>query len=430
MAIAKTAVSADDFCDFLKSQVYQLFLCLRERTYPMLLSIALIFLCGMLLSSVFQKLRLPGLLGMLLCGILIGPHVLNLLAPQLLAISADLRKLALIIILSRAGLALQLSDLKRVGRPAVLLCFLPACLEILGVMLLAPRLLGVSLVDAALIGAVLAAVSPAIVVPKMLRLMEDGYGVQKGIPQMILASGSVDNAFVLVVFSAFIGLAQGSALTPISLLRIPVSIVLGLLVGALTGAGFAWFFRTFHLRDSAKVLLILSISCLLVVLENAISAYVPFSSVLAILCIGVMLLRRHRVVAQRLSVKFNKLWVAAEVVLFVLVGATVDLSSTAVLGPAAILLILGALLFRMAGVFCCVPRTPLSRRERLFCAIAYLPKATVQAVTGSIPLALGLPCGQLVLTVAVLSVLLAAPIGALGIERSYSKLLHRSTPTV
>ncbi len=393
----------------------------------MLLSIALIFLCGMLLSFVFRKLQLPGLLGMILCGILLGPYALNLLSPQILDISADLRKLALIIILTRAGLALNLKDLKKVGRPAILMCFIPATFELVGVMLLAPRLLGVSLLDAAVIGTVLAAVSPAVVVPKMLHLMEHGYGTQKGIPQMIMAAGSVDDVYVIVLFTAFSGLAQGGSVSPMALIQVPISIALGLLVGIVVGVALTWFFRAFHMRDSVKVLLMLSISCLLVVLENTISGYVPFSSMLAIMCVGVVLFKRRVLVAKRLSVKFNKLWVAAEVLLFVLVGATVDLNYAVSAGIAAVLLIFGALLFRMCGVFVCMYRTPLLLRERVFCMIAYLPKATVQAAIGSIPLTMGLACGQLVLTVAVLAILLSAPLGAFGIDHTYRKLLSKTT---
>ncbi len=394
----------------------------------MLLSIALIFLCGMLLSFVFRKLQLPGLLGMIFCGILLGPYALNLLAPQILDISADLRKLALIIILTRAGLALNLKDLKKVGRPAILMCFIPATFELAGVLLLAPKLLGISLLDAAVIGTVLAAVSPAVVVPKMLHLMEHGYGTEKSIPQMIMAAGSVDDVYVIVLFTACAGLAQGGSVSPIALAQVPISIVLGLLIGVVVGMALTWFFRAFHMRDSVKVLLMLSISCLLVVLENTISGVVPFSSMLAIMCVGVVLLKRRALVAKRLSVKFNKLWVAAEVLLFVLVGATVDLKYAVSAGIGAVLLIFGALLFRMCGVFVCMWKTPLLLRERLFCMIAYLPKATVQAAIGGIPLSMGLACGQLVLTVAVLSILLSAPLGAFGIDHTYRKLLQKAPP--
>lgn len=393
----------------------------------MLFSLALVFLCGMFFSHILQKIGLPGLLGMLITGILLGPYALKQLSPELLSISADLRKLALIIILTRAGLALNIDDLKKAGRPAVLMCFLPACFEILGVVLLAPKLLHVSVLDAAIMGSVLAAVSPAVVVPKMLKLIETGYGTQQSIPQMIMAAGSVDDVFVIVMFTAFTGLAQGETLSWSSFLQIPVSILLGAIFGVLFGLLLAQYFRKFHMRDSVKVLLIISISCLLVTLENALQGHIPFSSLLAVMCMAIGLQQKRFVVAQRLSSKFSKLWVAAEVLLFVLVGATVDIQYAISAGFAAIILVLGALIFRMIGVLCCVTGTSLRKKERLFCMIAYLPKATVQAAIGSLPLSLGLPCGEIVLTVAVLSILLSAPIGAFSIDHTYRKLLRKSS---
>lgn len=388
----------------------------------MLTSLALIFLTGMVLGRLAQGLRLPALLGMLIAGILLGPCVLDLLDPSVLNISADLRQLALIIILTRAGLNLDLRDLKQVGRPAVLMCFVPACLEIGGMVLIAPRLLGVSLLDAAIMGAVTAAVSPAVIVPKMLRLMEEGYGQEHSIPQMILAGASVDDVFVIVIFTSLTGLAQGGSLSPAAVLQIPAAIVTGVLAGLGAGTAFAAFFRRFHLRDSAKVVVLLSISFLLVALESAVKGRVPFSGLLAVMACG-MAARRRPDMARRLAAKYAKLWVAAEVLLFVLVGAAVDVGYAAAAGPAAIAVILGALLFRMAGVFLCLLGTPLSRRERLFCMIAYTPKATVQAAIGSIPLSLGLPCGQMVLTVAVLAILITAPLGAFGVDMTYRRLL-------
>lgn len=388
----------------------------------MLTSLALIFLTGMILGRLAQGLRLPALLGMLIAGILLGPCVLDLLAPSVLNISADLRQLALIIILTRAGLNLDLRDLKRVGRPAVLMCFVPACLEIGGMVLIAPRLLGVSLLDAAIMGAVTAAVSPAVIVPKMLRLMEEGYGQEHSIPQMILAGASVDDVFVIVIFTSLTGLAQGGSLSPAAVLQIPVAIVTGVLAGLGAGTAFAAFFRRFHLRDSAKVVILLSVSFLLVALESTLKGRFPFSGLLAVMACG-MAARRRPDMARRLAAKYAKLWVAAEVLLFVLVGAAVDVGYAAAAGPAAIAVILGALLFRMAGVFLCMLGTPLSRRERLFCMIAYTPKATVQAAIGSIPLSLGLPCGQMVLTVAVLAILITAPLGAFGVDMTYRRLL-------
>ena len=392
----------------------------------MLTSLALIFLVGMSLGWIVTRLRLSSLLGMLLTGILLGPYVLDLLDPSILGISADLRQLALIIILTRAGLSLNLEDLKKVGRPAVLLCFVPACFEIVGMVILAPRLLGISLLDAAIMGAVVAAVSPAVIVPKMLRLMEMGFGTRRSIPQMILAGASVDDVFVIVMFTAFTGLAQGGTFSPATFVQIPVSIVTGIAVGLAVGVAFGAVYRRIHVRDSVKVVVLLSLSFLFVALENAVKGIVPFSGLLAVMSCGIAINRRRPELAARLSGKYNRLWVAAEVLLFVLVGATVDIGYAAAAGAAAVLVVLGALVFRMAGVFVCLLRTPLSAKERLFCMIAYTPKATVQAAIGSVPLSMGLGCGQIVLTVAVLAILITAPLGAFSIDLTYRRLLGQA----
>ena len=389
----------------------------------MLLSLAVIFLCGMGMGAVFRRLNLPQLLGMLLTGILLGPYALNLLDGSILSISADLRQIALIIILTRAGLNLDVEDLKKVGRAAVLMCFVPASFEILGMLALAPRILGISLLDAAIMGTVVAAVSPAVIVPKMLKLMEERYGTGESIPQLIMAGASVDDVFVIVLFTSFTGLAQGGTASALDLLRIPTSIVLGLAAGALCGLLLALAFRRIHMRDSAKVIIILSISFLLVTLEHSLSGALGFSGLLAVMGMGIALQRRRGEVAARLSAKYSKLWVAAELLLFVLVGATVDVGYALASGASAVLLIFGVLVFRMAGVFLCLLGTSLDRRERLFCMIAYMPKATVQAAIGAIPLSMGLACGQIVLTVAVLSILITAPLGSFLIERTYKKLL-------
>ena len=389
----------------------------------MLTSLALIFLVGMSLGWLVTRLRLPSLLGMLLTGILLGPYVLNLLDDSILGISADLRQLALIIILTRAGLSLNIEDLKKVGRPAVLLCFVPACFEMVGMIVLAPRLLGLSVLDAAILGAVIAAVSPAVIVPKMLRLMELGYGARNSIPQMLLAGASVDDVFVIVMFTAFTGLAQGGTVSPTTFVQIPVSIVTGIAVGLAAGIAFGAVYRRIHVRDSVKVVVLLSLSFLFVALENAVKGIVPFSGLLAVMSCGIAINRRRPELASRLSGKYNRLWVAAEVLLFVLVGATVDISYAAAAGAAAVLVVLGALVFRMVGVFVCVLGTKLSRKERLFCMLAYTPKATVQAAIGSVPLSLGLGCGQIVLTVAVVAILLTAPLGAFAIDLTYRRLL-------
>lgn len=392
----------------------------------MLTSLALIFLVGMGFGWLVTRLRLPSLLGMLLTGILLGPYVLNLLDESILGISADLRQLALIIILTRAGLSLNIDDLKKVGRPAVLLCFVPACFEMAGMVVLAPRLLGLSVLDAAILGAVIAAVSPAVIVPKMLRLMELGYGTKHSIPQMILAGASVDDVFVIVMFTAFTGLAQGGTVSPATFVQIPVSIVTGVAFGLLAGVAFGAVYRRIHVRDSVKVVVLLSLSFLFVALENAVKGIVPFSGLLAVMSCGIAVNRRRPELAARLSGKYNRLWVAAEVLLFVLVGATVDIGYAAAAGVAAVLVVLGALVFRMVGVFVCVAGTKLTRKERLFCMLAYTPKATVQAAIGSVPLSMGLGCGQIVLTVAVVAILLTAPLGAFSIDLTYRRLLGTS----
>ncbi|AXU74351.1 TPA: cation:proton antiporter [Clostridioides difficile] len=389
----------------------------------MLTSLALIFLLGMASGGIFKKIKLPSLLGMLLTGIILGPYVLNLIDNSILDISSDLRKIALIIILTRAGLSLDINDLKKVGRPAVLMCFIPATFEIIGMIVLAPKLLGVSILEAAVMGAVVGAVSPAIIVPKMLKLMEEGYGTEKSIPQMLLAGTSIDDIFVIVMFTVFTGLAQGNSISAISFLQIPVSIILGVIAGAVIGLCLAVFFKKVHMRDSAKGVLLLSISFLMISLETALEGIVPFSGLLAVMSIGIFLQIKYRVVARRLSIKYSKLWVGAEILLFVLVGATVDISYAFKAGIGAIILIFGVLLFRMVGVFFCLIKTNLTIKERLFCMIGYIPKATVQAAIGGVPLAMGMVSGQLILTLAVLAILITAPLGAFGIDVTYKKLL-------
>ena len=395
----------------------------------MLLSISLILIVGMSMGWICQKCKLPSLLGMLATGVILGPYVLNLLDSSILGISSELRKIALIIILTRAGLGLDLSGLKKIGRPAVLMCFVPASFELLGMILIAPKLMGLSLLEAAIMGAVLAAVSPAVVVPRMVKLMDEGYGVKEGIPQLILAGASVDDVYVIVLFSTFVGMMQGEGAPVLSFVNIPVSIFLGIAIGLLIGFILAYFFKKVHIRDTSKVLIILSISFLLVVFEDALTTAITFSALIAIMFIGIGLQRNREVVAKRLSVKYGKLWVAAEVFLFVLVGATVNIGYLGKVGVQALLVIIGALAFRMLGVFICLLGTSLKGNERLFVMMAYTPKATVQAAIGGIPLALGFACGDTVLTVAVLAIVLTAPLGAFAIDFSYKKLLSRkSTP--
>lgn len=392
----------------------------------MLLSIALILLVGMSMGWICRKIKLPGLLGMLITGIVLGPYVLNMLDIKLLGISADLRKIALIIILTRAGLGLDLTSLKKIGRPAVLMCFVPAMFELAGMLLLAPRLMGMSLLEAAVMGAVLAAVSPAVVVPRMVKLMEEGYGVKEGIPQLILAGASVDDVYVIVLFSTFSGMMQGEGASVIRFVNIPVSIILGMIIGLTIGILLAFYFQKVHIRDTAKVLIILGISFLLAAAEDSLTTPVTFSALIAIMFIGVGLQRKREAVAKRLAVKYGKLWVAAEVFLFVLVGATVNIGYLGRVGMRALLMIAGALLFRMAGVWVCLLGTGLKTGEKAFTMLAYTPKATVQAAIGGIPLALGFACGDTVLTVAVLAIVLTAPLGAFAIDLSYRKLLTKS----
>ena len=392
----------------------------------MLLSVALILLCGMGMSWICKKLKLPGLLGMLLTGIVLGPYVLNLLDENLLNISSELRKMALIIILMRAGLGLDISGLKKIGRPAVMMCFVPATFELLGMLVLAPRLLGLSVLEAAILGSVLAAVSPAVVVPRMVRLMEEGYGTEKGIPQLILAGASVDDVYVIVLFTTFSGIMQGKSVLVMSFLNIPISIILGMIIGLLAGWLLARYFEKVHIRDTVKVLILLSISFLLVVAEDHMTTAITFSALIAVMFLGVGLQKYREVAAKSIAVKCGKMWVAAEVFLFVLVGATVNIGYLSHVGLKAVVLICGAVIFRMAGVFVCLLGTDMNGKEKLFTMMAYTPKATVQAAIGGIPLALGFACGDVVLTVAVLAIVLTAPLGAFAIDSSYKKFLAKT----
>lgn len=391
----------------------------------MLTSLALIFLLGLLLGSIFNKLKLPSLLGMILTGVILSPHALNLLDDSILMIAPDLRQLALVIILTRAGLSLNLEDLKKVGRPAIMMCFVPACFEIIGITILAPKLLGVSVIEAAIIGAVVAAVSPAVIVPRMLKLIEEGYGVNHSIPQLILAGASVDDVFVIVLFTSFTSLATGGSVSVMNFVKIPISILLGIVIGIVIGKMLVVMFRKLHMRDSVKMLIILSVSFLLIELENQLKPHLAVSGLIAIMTLAITIYRSYEELATRLSAKYNRLWVAAEVLLFVLVGATVDLTYVYKAGIAAAVLIIGSLLFRMVGVLVCLLKTKLTKKERIFCMFAYTPKATVQAAIGGVPLAMGLACGNKVLTVAVLSILITAPVGAFLIDKSYKRLCEK-----
>lgn len=391
----------------------------------MLISIALILLVGMFMGWLCKKIKLPGLLGMLFTGIILGPYVLNFIDDSILSISADLRKIALIIILTRAGLSLDIKDLKKVGRPAVLMCFIPACFEMTGMVLLAPRILGISTLDAAIMGAVVAAVSPAVVVPKMIKLMEEGYGVKQGIPQLILAGASVDDVFVIVLFTAFTGLAQGEAVSLKSFVNVPLSVITGIFVGLAAGCLLAKFFEKVHIRDTSKVMILLSVSFILVTAEDYAADMIPFASLIGVMAAGISLQKKREVVAKRLSSKFNKLWVVSEIMLFVLVGAAVDIQYAVKAGIAPVFLIFSVLIFRMTGVFVCLLKTKLNIKERAFCMLAYMPKATVQAAIGGLPLAMGLSCGNIVLSVAVIAILITAPLGAFCIDMTYKRFLQQ-----
>ena len=397
----------------------------------MLTSLSLIFLVGLAMGAICSRLKLPRILGMLATGIVLGPYVLDFLDPSILSISADLHKMALVIILLKAGLSLNIADLKKVGRPAVMLSFLPASCEIIAYILFAPVILGLSHIEAAVMGAVLSAVSPAVVIPRMVQLMETKYGTEKAIPQMIMSGASCDDIFVIVLFTTFLSMAQGGNANLTVFLNIPVSIILGVLLGAVVGYGLCLFFETayarrHYVRNSMKVIIVLGFSFLLIAIEGWLEGKIAISGLLAVVSMACVLKAKSTAfVSKRLSEKFGKLWLAAEVILFVLVGAAVDIRYTLEAGLSAVLMIFIALLFRTVGVLLCTFKTTLTAKERAFCVIAYLPKATVQAAIGSVPLAAGLPCGKIVLSVAVMAIIITAPLGALGMDMTYKKFLEK-----
>lgn len=394
----------------------------------MLVSMSLVIFIGLLLGSLAKKLHLPSLIGLLFTGILLGPSVLNVLSDRFLALSSELRTVALIVILTRAGLSLDLADLKKVGRPAILMCFVPAVFEIIGTTLLAPSLLSISVSEALLLGSVIAAVSPAVIVPRMIHLMKQGYGQEQRIPQIILAGASVDDVFVLVLFTAFLGLNDGGTFSAIAFTRIPIAIFSGAFLGLAVGYFLVYVFNQFHIRDSVKVLVMLATAFLLMGLETALASSFPFSGMLSVMGVSLMIFRKKRLLAERLSLKFNKIWILAEIFLFVFVGASVDLSYAFSAGIAPLVLLILVSLIRMIGVLVSLFKTSLSRKEKLFCMISYLPKATVQAAIGSIPFSMGLASGEMILTVAVLSILVTAPIGAWLIDHFYPVLLEKTSP--
>ncbi len=390
----------------------------------MLFSLSLIILLGFTLSGVFNRFKIPGIIAMIITGIILGPYNFNLISQDILNISPDLREIALIIILLRAGLTLDLEDLKKVGRPALMLSFIPATLEILSIYILAPILFNISNIEAAILGTVVAAVSPAVVVPRMINLIEHRYGTDKKIPQMIMAAASVDDIYVIILFTSFMGMYKGSDLNIIGFLSLPISIILGVLLGIITGLILVWLFKKIHMRDTIKVLIILSVSFLLVSFEDFAADFISISGLLSVMFLGITILKTYKVLAKRLMSKFSKIWVASELLLFVLVGAAVDLSYLYYAGIFSIILVLSAVVFRIIGVNLSLIGTALNKKEKLFCSISYLPKATVQAAIGAIPLTSGVVSGNLILSIAVLSIMITAPIGAFGIDGTYKKFLY------
>lgn len=399
----------------------------------MLTSLSFIFLVGLAMGAICQKLKLPRIIGMLATGIVLGPYVLDLLDPSILSISSDLRKMALIIILLKAGLSLNLEDLKKVGRPAIMMAFVPATFELIGYLVFAPLILGITRVEAAVMGSVLAAVSPAVVVPRMVQLMENKYGTEKAIPQMIMAGASCDDIFVIVLFTTFLSMAQGGSADIKAFVNIPISIILGIILGAIVGYLLYLFFETayakkHYVRNSMKIIIVLGFSFLLIAIEGGLEGKIAMSGLLAVVSMACVLrMKCTSFVSKRLSEKFGKLWLAAEVILFVLVGAAVDIRYTLDAGLAAVAMIFAALIFRSFGVWLCTVKTSLTLKERAFCVIAYLPKATVQAAIGSVPFAAGLPCGKIVLSVAVMAIIITAPLGAFGMDFTYKKFLHKES---
>lgn len=391
----------------------------------MLLSVALIVLLSLIFAYLFNLLKLPRMIGMLLAGILLGPYVLDLIDPSILNISAELRQISLIVILIRAGLSLDLNDLKKIGRPALLLSFIPALFEFIVIMVVAPLFFDITLIEAAIIGAIVAAVSPAIIVPRMIKLMERGYGKKKPIPQLILAGASIDDVFVIILFTSLVQSYQTNTFSIQSILLIPVSLVLGIVLGVLIGVILVKLFKKYHMRDTIKVLIIFSMGFLMIALENSLKDVIMISGLVSVMVLGGTILNQYQILAHRLVNKFEKIWVVAEIMLFVLVGAVLDISVIPGIGIFAIILVFIGLLGRMLGVMISLIKTKLNQKEKLFIGISYIPKATVQAAIGAIPLSLGFMSGQLMLSIAVLSIIITAPIGAFLMDLSYSKLLDK-----
>ena len=390
----------------------------------MLNSLALIILLGLVSAMILEKIKLPNIIGMLIVGIMLGPSMFNMIDESLLSISGDIKEIALIIILLKAGLSLDLTDLKKVGRPAVLLCFIPATFEILGFIIFGPKLLGLTLLESAILGAVMGAVSPAVIVPRMTFLLENGYG-KKGLPQMVIAGSSADDVYVIVIFTALLALAKGSKISIMSFLNIPISIILGILMGVLVGFIMVYLFKNYKLRNTYKVIILLSICFLFVSIEKSLEGKLAISGFLAIMAMGVTIFNKYPSLSKIFQVKFSKMWLISEIILFVLVGASVNISYAFKAGLGTIVIIFIALLFRMLGTYLCLLKTKFNNKERLFTCITQIPKATVQAAIGGVPLEMGLLCGNTVLTVAVLSIIITAPLGSILIDKTQYKLLKK-----
>jgi NhaP-type Na+/H+ or K+/H+ antiporter len=392
----------------------------------MIFSIGLILILGFIIGWLLSKIKIPGLVGMIIVGLLIGPYCLGLIDEKILSISTELRQVALVIILTRSGLNLDIDSLKKIGRPAILMSFIPATLEIIGITLISQLLLEITIFESILLGTVLAAVSPAVVSPRMIKLIEERFGENHQVPKLILAGSSVDDIYVIVLFYTFLGLVGNNTFDFVSITMIPVTIILGVLLGIIVGFILSYILKKTNFKTTINILIIISSSFLMIGLENMLKDYISISSLLGIMVIGIILLFRNKEQAKQLSDGYNNLWIFFEIILFVLVGATVDFSYAINNGLIAILILMIGLLFRTLGVLLCLIKTKLTFKERLFTILAYIPKATVQASIGGIALSLGLSCGSIILTVSVISILITAPIGAILIDNLSSKLLDRT----
>jgi NhaP-type Na+/H+ or K+/H+ antiporter len=392
----------------------------------MIFSIGLILILGFIIGWLLSKIKIPGLVGMIIVGLLIGPYCLGLIDEKILSISTELRQVALVIILTRSGLNLDIDSLKKIGRPAILMSFIPATLEIIGITLISQLLLEITIFESILLGTVLAAVSPAVVSPRMIKLIEERFGENHQVPKLILAGSSVDDIYVIVLFYTFLGLVGNNTFDFVSITMIPVTIILGVLLGIIVGLILSYILKKTNFKTAINILIIISSSFLMIGLENMLKDYISISSLLGIMVTGIVLLFRNKEKAKQLSDGYNNLWIFFEIILFVLVGATVDFSYAINNGLIAILILMIGLLFRTLGVLLCLIKTKLTFKERLFTILAYIPKATVQASIGGIALSLGLSCGSIILTVSVISILITAPIGAILIDNLSSKLLDRT----